>query len=214
MKYRIIRETEQKVSKWAGGTTTELFIYPENALYTERNFSFRISTATVEAESSIFTRLPGFSRILMILKGKIEIQHQGKYRKILRKFEQDSFEGSWETSSQGKAVDFNLMTAEGVSGSVKAITLKAENEINFDFSESGRFTGIYVFTGIVKVSLNDETAFLEGGDFLMIEGFQQGSMGVVAEKNAEIIISSIQTTDNVPHPSPSPDMPFVPGRST
>jgi len=214
MKYRIIRKTEHRITKWAGGTTTELFIFPENAQYAERNFLFRLSSATVEVEGSDFTRLPGYLRILMILEGEMEITHNGKYRKMLRKFEQDTFDGSWNTSSRGKAVDFNLMMAEGVSGSVKAVSLNANQPVNHVFCENDTFSGIYVFTGLVKVFLNDETAFLEGGDFLIMEGFLQGSIELVAGKDSQIIISSIQIADNVPHPSPSPDMPFVPSRLT
>ena len=44
-------------SKWSGGSTTELFIWPKDASYAERRFNIRISTATVDVESSTFTRL-------------------------------------------------------------------------------------------------------------------------------------------------------------
>ena len=35
-------------SKWSGGSTTELFIWPKDASYAERRFNIRISTATVD----------------------------------------------------------------------------------------------------------------------------------------------------------------------
>ncbi len=50
----LVTHNQQKISTWSGGTTTELFIYPEVAEYSERNFDFRISTATVEVEESNF----------------------------------------------------------------------------------------------------------------------------------------------------------------
>lgn len=212
MKYKIFRQTEQKVSKWAGGTTTELFIYPENSSYLDRNFLFRVSSATVEAEKSEFTHLPGFSRLLMILDGKIEIQHKGKYSKVLKKFDIDEFQGSWETSSQGKAIDFNLMMAEGIQGSLMAHWFILQGSVNLDFAIKNTYTGVYVFKGSAEMFIAEESIILESGDFLIMEGFMQGSIELVAGKNCQIILSSIQITDNVGRPSPSPDTLFSPDR--
>ena len=41
-------------STWAGGTTTQLYLYPENGSYANRDFLFRISSATVDLEESGF----------------------------------------------------------------------------------------------------------------------------------------------------------------
>ena len=41
-------EKDYKVSKWSGGDTTELYLYPENGDYRSGNFQLRISSATVE----------------------------------------------------------------------------------------------------------------------------------------------------------------------
>jgi len=60
---------EQNTTLWSGGTTTQLCIYPYAATYTGRDFIFRISTATIESEESVFTKLPGYTRILMLLEG-------------------------------------------------------------------------------------------------------------------------------------------------
>jgi environmental stress-induced protein Ves len=166
-----LRQTEQKVTKWAGGTTTELFIFPENSTYSDRNFLFRLSSATVEAEKSDFTRLPGFSRLLMILDGKIEIHHKGKYSKVLKKFDIDEFQGSWETSSQGQAIDFNLMMAEGIQGSLKASWFILQGSVNLDFAIKNTYTGVYVFKGTAEMLIADESFILESGDFLIMEGF-------------------------------------------
>ena len=51
---RIIAASDMPVSLWSGGRTTEIYIAPEGALYAERNFLFRISTAEVELEESDF----------------------------------------------------------------------------------------------------------------------------------------------------------------
>ena len=39
-----------KVAVWAGGTTNEIFIYPENSSYVDRSFKARISVATTNNE--------------------------------------------------------------------------------------------------------------------------------------------------------------------
>lgn len=63
----ILKKAEDFVtSKWSGGSTTELYIYPPQAVYREGNFKCRISSATVEVEKSDFTSLPGVKRYLSI----------------------------------------------------------------------------------------------------------------------------------------------------
>lgn len=39
-----------KTIQWASGTSTEIFVFPPDGNFVERRFTFRISTATVEAD--------------------------------------------------------------------------------------------------------------------------------------------------------------------
>ena len=71
-------EKDYKVSKWSGGDTTELYLYPENGDYRSGNFQLRISSATVEADRSEFTSLPGVDRYLMIFQGHLDMIHGEK----------------------------------------------------------------------------------------------------------------------------------------
>ena len=107
--FKIHRFQNASTTNWSGGTTSQLFIFPEDAVFAQKNFDFRISTATIEAEESTFTPLPNYNRLLANLEGNLEIIHQGKYSKKLQKFENDRFHGSWQTSSKGKARDFNVI---------------------------------------------------------------------------------------------------------
>ena len=125
---KIIRKSDFKISQWSGGTTTQLLIYPEGSEYSERNFKWRLSSAKVEVEQSIFTHLEGISRIIMIIDGEIRLEHQGHHTAVLKQFDQDSFKGDWTTLSFGKVTDFNLMMSEGCTGKLEAILLK-ENSI-------------------------------------------------------------------------------------
>lgn len=129
---RIIRKNNEfTTNKWSGGETTELFIYPENSSYKNRDFSFRISQATITDESSTFTALPGVERNLLVLDGKLQLQHNGKIGKWLERNNQEKFLGDWDTVSKGKATDFNLMTQGTASGTVTPVELLKDDQENY-----------------------------------------------------------------------------------
>src|SRR5688572_20272876 len=109
MSIQLFTPHKRTTINWAHGTSTEIFIYPANASFAERSFQFRISTATVEADETNFTFFEGITRHLMILKGDLELVHEGHYTKHLKPFDQDIFSGEWNTRSRGRVTDFNLM---------------------------------------------------------------------------------------------------------
>jgi environmental stress-induced protein Ves len=107
-----------KTVTWANGTSTELFVYPADGNFQTREFTFRISMATVEAEETTFSDFSGLTRILLPLKGKLQLIHEGRYTKELEPFEQDQFDGAWSTRSKGKAKDFNVIFNKETSARV------------------------------------------------------------------------------------------------
>ena len=123
----IIKPEEYAVSEWAGGKTTQLYIYPQDSGYAKRNFLLRISSATVECERSEFTSLPQVERIILPLSGSLHLFYEGHGEKKLEPFEQDRFDGGWKTVSVGKATDFNVMLREGTQAQVRLLDVK-ENE--------------------------------------------------------------------------------------
>lgn len=149
---------------WASGTSTEIFIYPSDGSFAERDFLFRISTATVEAEESTFTFFEGITRHLMILKGNLELIHEGRYTKELKPYEQDTFSGEWPTKAKGKVTDFNLMVKDGATGSL--------SHDHIETGQTAAFTGttgydfIYLATGSATLS-NGKIA--KAGDLLWLE---------------------------------------------
>ena len=64
-------------TRWSGGTTTELLIRPRGAVYGQRAFLCRISSATVELAESTFTALPDYTRLIATLEGTITLAHDG-----------------------------------------------------------------------------------------------------------------------------------------
>lgn len=135
---------------WSGGTTTELFIYPEGATYEDRNFKFRLSTATVESETSEFTPLAGVKRTLMVLHGELSLKHEGQYEKQLMLLQKDQFDGGWKTSSSGICIDFNLMCRGNTSGSLVGFNLKKKEKKVITYT--GALNFLYVHQGCIEVN--------------------------------------------------------------
>lgn len=116
MKIRHLTVKDYKVSQWSGGTTTEVFIWPEGASYATREFSVRISSATVDLEESDFTPLPGVERYIVPLQGGFTLTHPGKSPVVMAPLDAPyGFSGGIDTHCVGKATDFNLML-KGVDG--------------------------------------------------------------------------------------------------
>lgn len=137
-----------KSSNWSGGVTNELYIFPETAMYSKRDFNFRLSIATTDVEESTFTSLPNIERFLSILKGSILLEHVGRYSKNLSKYEIERFDGGWTTRAKGKVTDFNLML-KNCSGNLK---FKENNEVYESTLVNKKFLAIYCIEGSLEVN--------------------------------------------------------------
>lgn len=156
--YQIIKASKQKVSDWSGGTTTELFIYPEDRFYGDRDFDWRISTSKSLSRSTVFTRLPGYTRWIMLLEGRMRLDHREHHRITLNPFDQDYFDGKWMTKSYGICTDFNLMLKEGQEGKLTAIIDGSRQ--NFD---------PYVFTSFYILEENATLVVEVGAEKIVVE---------------------------------------------
>lgn len=145
---KIIKWDDCKLSKWAGGETREYVIYPEDSNVVDRNFDFRISSATVELETSTFTPFNGYDRFLMILDGQLSIHHQGQYSKQLNTFYYDLFSGDWVTTSEGKVIDFNVIYKRGLRFDFKLIDGNKEKTL----SELTDFEFIFILQGSLQIN--------------------------------------------------------------
>lgn len=169
MTYEVIRESDKTHSNWSGGFTTQLYIYPVNSIYSERNFDLRISSAVIAIEESDFTKLEGFSRIIMVLDGTLKIKHKNQYSKILQKFDTDIFSGDWETSSKGKVVDFNLMMGKNVTGTMNTIVLNDFSSISKTIFESENFAAYYVVSGELNFESESFNSFIQTGEMIVLK---------------------------------------------
>ena len=169
MHVTFIPKSSQKETEWSGGTTTQLFIFPEESSYVQRDFLFRISTAEVKVDESTFTKLPDVSRVIMILEGEIKLNHEGKSIKVLKKFDTDIFEGSWNTKAFGKCTDFNLMTAGNCKGNLQSIVLNSNQIFTKILFDKQSFIGYYLMSGRVNFIFPHQKVELQQNDFVLLE---------------------------------------------
>ena len=174
--YNLIESSQFKTSEWSGGKTTELCIYPEDSEYQDRNFTWRISSATVELETSKFTKLSEYDRIIMVLKGKLVLSHDEGDSISLNELGQYKFDGNVNTESIGKVVDFNLMMRKGSCvGKVEVIHLEPKSTLTTIFEEkkeqqySESRDIYYNIKGKIKISINESNSIiLDNKDILII----------------------------------------------
>ncbi|MBQ7796332.1 MAG: HutD family protein [Lachnospiraceae bacterium] len=186
--------SEYNTSNWSGGTTTELGIGPEGSRYADRDFLWRISSATVDLEESTFTALPDYDRIIMTLEGEIDLCHNGGPWIHLNAFETHSFDGGDDTVSKGKVVDFNLMTRKGQAGGAMIPLVFPDDGTSFSSAEvlseieTYKEVMIYCHRGPVTVVCENGCAYvLNAGESLWMRGDFSGAvwnMAGVAEARA------------------------------
>lgn len=160
LKITEIKKENMPVSKWSGGTTTEIFIHPEDAVYAERDFVFRISTALVEAESSDFTSLPDHNRLIASIEGEMRLTHGGgEETRIIPLDTVYRFDGGAPTHCEGRARDLNLMLKKGsAEGEMRFIR---DGETAVVPLKKGEIALVYsVKDGGAKLAVCDEDDFL------------------------------------------------------
>lgn len=180
---KITKEQQQK-SSWAGGTTTQFAIYPEDSKYADRDFIWRLSSAVVELEESNFTSLPGFDRHLMVLEGNLRLVHHEHHSVMLNQYEHDSFKGCWDTVSYGRATDYNLMLKEGAKGRLEHYNAAVGKQISIKLIKEGNkqgFFALFCYIGQISIEAKGEFDTLAEGELLIIS--YDDSLVITAENN-------------------------------
>ena len=155
-------------SRWSGGTTTELLIRPRGALYAQRDFLCRLSSATVDLDESTFTALPDYDRLIATLEGTITLVHDGGDPLTLAPYEVHAFDGGSETLSRGRCRDFNLMLRKGkAEGSLKALTVAGSAALSLD--RDAELALLYCGEGTCEVVVGAAVHLLQTGESLLLE---------------------------------------------
>lgn len=134
----IIPKDRFRSTAWSGGTTDELVIMPEGSSYAERRFGFRISSASVDLESSVFTPLPGVKRFLTPLCSGFTLTVNGR-EADLPHGSVIEFSGDDSVLCRGSGRDLNLMlkNADGQMKYVCGGFSVRECEFAYIYTENG-----------------------------------------------------------------------------
>lgn len=191
MKIQVLKNTDFTESNWSGGSTKQLYIFPEDASYADRNFQIRISTAKVEVPESTFTSLPGYSRKLIILEGEITITHQNHHSKELKPFEVDSFLGDWETAAIGTCVDFNVMTNASLESELECLNLSERKSIKITDDSKWEMYCIYPLNGDVEVYASEKSTLVETGNLFVASELMDETLLLRGLNATKIVIVKI-----------------------
>lgn len=135
--------------EWSKGTSTELFIYPENSSIKDRSFTIRISKATI-LEDSTFTKFEGYWRKFTLLEGRIQLEHQNQHTTTVLPFESDEFSGNWMTLSKGKGTAFNVIAKKEIQ--FRSTILQIERTLQIDGNQTKNL--IYVLDNSIEINRN------------------------------------------------------------
>lgn len=160
MKITRISKNNIKANSWDGGKTYEYYIYPPESNYSERNFLFRISAASIEKVPSHFTKFKNFNRFLVMLDNDLNIQRNGIEEHYLQQ-EIFTFDSNDEIISYAKGNDFNLMVHKDIN-EVKVFVLNnticSQHSFQFLFAKEES-----------QVKINHQQILLKVNDLLIIE---------------------------------------------
>lgn len=183
MNYKHLCASDYVTSTWSGGTTTQLGIAPAGAVYADRDFLWRVSSATVDLEVSDFTALPDYDRLIATVEGSIDVTHNGGAAISLSPYQVHRFDGGWQTRSVGRCRDFNLMTRKGrCFGQMTALTAPGTVCVDDNASAFANTDAIlYCGHGTVEVVLDGSTITLQQGEALQMEHAAGLSLSISGE---------------------------------
>ena len=200
---RHLRPADYTVSDWSGGRTVQLSIGPEGEQYADRKFLWRISSATVELETSEFTALPDYERLIAPIRGEMILSHNGGEEILLRPFDVHRFDGADLTVSKGKCTDFNLMLRKGqVTGEMRAIRLGSGGQQRITPEMPGDTVLLYLAEGTARVqtvggAVNGELPELTlmAGESVVL-GLEDYVSGEVIPENAQDVGLELLASDD------------------
>lgn len=194
MKLVHLKAEDYVTSTWSGGTTTQVAIAPEGAVYADRDFTYRVSSATVDLEVSDFTALPDYNRLISTLQGSIDVTHNGGEVIKLSPYGVHAFDGGWETRSVGKCRDFNLMMRKGVcSGHMAAVSVTSAVSAVVVMEEAAKAYAhadayLYCGEGEAVVEAEGQTIALQAGESVAVKDAAAMELKVTSTSAAKLML--------------------------
>lgn len=169
MKIEVISKESVAVSRWSGGETRVYAIYPKDAVYADRDFDFRISSATIEDVPSQFTNFEGYHRYLAMLDNQVELTLNGVDQQY-EKHQLFAFQSTDLITSYTQGTDFNLMLANHIEGEVVEVSHQS-------FQTNHPYILLFAL-GSGAVGVNNQSMTLEPWDCILITNEERESVAV------------------------------------
>ncbi|MEG2204820.1 MAG: HutD family protein [Oscillospiraceae bacterium] len=196
MRISLLTAADYVVSQWSGGVTTQIAIAPEGAVYADRDFLWRLSSATVDLEESVFTALPDYHRLVSLLHGTLVISHDEGAPTTLAPYDIYAFDGGIGTQGRGRCVDFNLMLRKGAcQGTLRAICVPDAREmpVPADPESTDPVTRIlYCAEGSGTLSADGQAVALLPGQAARIDEFAGEALLLSCSGPAAFLLAQIQ----------------------
>ena len=198
MEWKLLTQDQYLTTLWSGGTTTQMAIAPEGAVYADRDFLWRFSSARVELEHSDFTALPDYNRLISVLDGELDMKVDQGERFKLAPLSVCSFDGGVPVESWGQCTDFNLMLRKGeCRGNLQSLQLDAGSSCRWVAAVPGGeefpncTLAIYCARG--SVTLPEAGVHAEAGQLLLCEDAYSTAVSLASEQGAVLMLSAIYT---------------------
>jgi len=182
--YEYHKGSHHKTIKWDGGETKELYIYPENTIYQNMDFDFRVLVNIGRTEHNLLRKFPGYKRQVMLLDGEMRLVHEGQHTITLGQYEQDVSLGGWETACHGRGTDISLLTKEGFAGQMELLYYNEQRK-----HTNGSYTSFYCLENGTKLYFQNQGRTykqeLQKGDYVIVSWFENGAESYKVEVRHE-----------------------------
>jgi len=196
MKWTVLSQDQFNTTLWSGGTTTQLAIAPHGAVYADRDFLWRLSSAKVELEHSDFTPLPDYNRLISVLEGGLEMKVGEEGRFPLSPYTVCAFDGGVPVESWGQCTDFNLMLRKGACrGNLQSLQLDAGSSCRWTAAVPGGeefpncTLAIYCAKG--SIDLPEAGVHAQAGQLLLCEDADNAALALATQQGAVLMLSAI-----------------------
>ncbi|MDD4088730.1 MAG: HutD family protein [Tissierellia bacterium] len=185
MKWKIIDKEDFIVTKWTGGETTQLFIYPEDAIFSEKKFLWRVSSATFTSTESKFSDFTGYQRYILPLEGELSLSHEGLYNRELDKYEVEYFDGTWTTFSKNSldCRDYNFIVRNGNLTKMQILSRGCE----YFLKESEIVTIFSMDDFVISLEDSDERIDVNAFSLLILETDDEEKISIISADSPLIL---------------------------
>jgi len=145
-------------------------------------------------EKSSFTPLPGVQRIIMPLDGELKLHHLGQRKLVLHPFEQDSFPGDWQTESEGKVQDYNVMCQARAEANLEYFSLEAGEKLEISNNEmkSGSIL-LFCYRGKVGITTSEEYQLINEESLLIqFEDDELMNLDLEASEDSDLLVVRVK----------------------